>query len=468
MAVYLGTKLVSVLGGIRGDIKNILLQEKSIIPSETEQNITADDGYDALNKVTVSAISSTYIGSDITKKESATYIPNDDIQTIASGQYLSGEQIIEPVPTQTKTVTSNGTVYPDAGKYLSSVDVNVSIEPPSLGTKNITNNGTFTAADDGYTGYSEVTVNVPSSGIDTSDANATASDIAKNKTAYVDGEKITGSADVRTILGASDIVPKDTGTNISMQYSYTGNRFIIGDSFAVSLTSQKENFGNATAEDVAEGKTFTSAAGLKVVGTHVLNLQSKSVTPTESSQIVSSDSGYDGLSNVSIKAIPSTYIGSAVTKKSAATYTPNTSTQTIASGQYLEGNQTISAVPTETKEITANGTYTPTSGKFFSEVTVNVPSSGGGGTDNCEAYHITSASDVINFQGSGTVKVWGYGASRSSYTTTMYAFVGDGYYKSGYYGTPTKTTATFSIASDGTLSGLPSLSSLDLIVEIGV
>lgn len=363
MAVYLGTKLVSVLGGIRGDIKNILLQEKSVIPSETEQNITADDGYDALNKVTVGAISSTYIGSDITKKESATYIPNDDIQTIASGQYLSGEQIIEPVPTQTKTVTSNGTVYPDAGKYLSSVDVNVSIEPPSLGTKNITNNGTYNASDDSLDGYSQVTVDI-----------------------------------------------------------------------------------NTTP-----------------------NLQSKSVAPSESAQTVKPDSGYDGLSQVSVGAISSTYIGSGVTKKSAATYTPGTAEQTIAAGQYLEGVQTIGAVPTETKEITVNGTYTPISGKFFSQVTVNVPSSGGSGTNNCEAYHITSASTALNFKGNGTIKVWGYGYhSQSTYSRTTYAFVGDGYYTSSYYGTPSKTSKTWSLNSDGTLNGLPSLSSLDLIVEIGV
>lgn len=95
--------------------------------------------------------------------------------------------------------------------------------------------------------------------------------------------------------------------------------------------------------------------------------------------------------------------------------------------------------------------------------------SGGSSDNNCEAYHITSASAKLNFKNTGTVKVWGYGAKRSTYTTTLYAFVGDGYYAGSSYGTPSKTSATFSIASDGTLSGLPSgLTAVDLLVTIGV
>ena len=95
--------------------------------------------------------------------------------------------------------------------------------------------------------------------------------------------------------------------------------------------------------------------------------------------------------------------------------------------------------------------------------------SGGASDNNCEAYHITSASAVLGFKGTGTVKVWGYGAKKSTYNTTLYAFVGDGYYTGMSYGTPSKTSATFSINSDGTLSGLPSgLTAVDLLVTIGV
>lgn len=135
-------------------------------------------------------------------------------------------------------------------------------------------------------------------------------------------------------------------------------------------TETKSVTSNGTYKPTS-GKYFSSVT--VNVPSETFNTQTKTVTPTESTQTISPDNGYNGLSTVTVNPISSTYIGSAVPTKGATTITPNSKSQTaISSGTYATGNITVSAVPTETKSITANGTYTPSNGKYFSSVNVNV------------------------------------------------------------------------------------------------
>ena len=56
------------------------------------------------------------------------------------------------------------------------------------------------------------------------------------------------------------------------------------------------------------GYTATGADGNTVTGAYVpASLQTKTVTPTQSTQIVEPDSGYGGLSKVTVNPIPSNY-----------------------------------------------------------------------------------------------------------------------------------------------------------------
>lgn len=148
---------------------------------------------------------------------------------------------------------------------------------------------------------------------DTSDATLdNGGKMLSGNTAYANGVKYTGS------------IATKTGTDITA----SGDTVTVPAGYYASQQTKAVASGSATAPATISGTSASISTG-----TNTLTLsKTVPVTPTVSAGYVSA--GTAGNSSVSLTA--------SVTTKGAATITPGTSDQTIASGTYLTGAQTIS------------------------------------------------------------------------------------------------------------------------------
>ena len=510
---YKPSEMANAINSLVVSGTNLNLQNKTVTPSESSQSITADNGYNGLGTVTVNAVSSTYVGSGITRKSSTdltvsgatvsvpagyystaasksvatvshpdptvsvnsstglitashvqgtgyvtgstttatsqlstqaatTITPTTSAQTaVAAGKYTLGAVSVAAIQTETKTVTSNGTITPSAGKYLTSVTVNV----PTGSTinnqdKTVDPDETLQSItfDSGFTGLGTVTVNAISStyvGTGVSrQAAKTVTPTTSSQTAVAANKYTTGAVTVAAIQTETKTATPSTSTqNITPSSGkYLTNVTInpIPSNYIIP-TGTYSITANGTGIDV----TQYAAVDVAVPTGSTIRNQNKSVTPTESSQSITFDSGYTGLGTVTVDAISSTYVGSEIeardetdldvsgatvivpegyyaqaesvsvattthpaptatintstgvvtathaqtagyvdadtktgtlnlTTQAAKTVTPSSSSQTaVAANRYTTGAITVAAVPTETKSVTTNGTYTPSSGK---------------------------------------------------------------------------------------------------------
>jgi hypothetical protein len=130
---------------------------------------------------------------------------------------------------------------------------------------------------------------------DTSDANATAAEILATKSAYVNGVKITGSMPNRGAV---------TGTISTKTQQYTIPQGYHDGSGKVSIASAEQ--AKIIATNIRQGVTILGVEG-SMSGTEDMDIEpAKSVTPSLEAQTVLPATGYDGMAQVNVAAIPVT------------------------------------------------------------------------------------------------------------------------------------------------------------------
>lgn len=319
-------------------------------------------------------------------------------------------------------------------------------------------------------------------GTDTSDATLSSNDqLPSGVTAYAGGQKYIGTQPVDPVvsvrngavnipngfysepqrvvvphesepieLQSKSVTPTTSTQSVTADPGYDGlssvsvgaipSEYIVPDG-TISITSNG-------AVDVAQ---YASASVAVPTGGGTPTLQSKTVTPTESIQTITADSGYDGLSSVEVGAISSTYVGSGITTRSSSDLTASGATVSVPAGYYSDA---------ASKSVASGTAGTPTASKgtvsnHAVTVTPSVTNTTGyitGGTINGAGVSV-AASELVS--GTKSISANGTGIDVTNYASVDVAVPAPTPNLQAKNATPTESQQT--ISPDANYDGLSSV-----------
>lgn len=128
--------------------------------------------------------------------------------------------------------------------------------------------------------------------VDSTDATAAVAEILLGKTAYVRGQKLTGTMPNKGSV-TLEIATADQEATIPQGYHDGGGKAVISAAEKAKLI----------ADNIREGVTILGVEG-SMSGSEDMKPQTKTITPSTEQQTVMPDSGYNCLSQVTVEAIP--------------------------------------------------------------------------------------------------------------------------------------------------------------------
>lgn len=215
-----------VITGVAGG-GNYNLQEKTVTPTKSQQNVTSDEGYYGLSSVTVNAIPDNYQDVSATTVAAADVLTGK-VFTAKDGTVTTGTMANNGAVSKTLDTTTTSYTVP-AGYHSGTGKVSIATETKSVTPTKSAQDVTPTAGKV----LSKVSVAaIPANYIDTTDATAKAAQILDGETAYVNTVKVEGTMPNNGATGGS--IDGITTMSLAIPAGYTTGG-------TVSLTSDIED-----------------------------------------------------------------------------------------------------------------------------------------------------------------------------------------------------------------------------------